>query len=80
MRTATTRVTSPIAASAPSVLRTVQLARDTGVVRTTSSRRRPSSLAQPARNVAPARAKMNEPKPKKVSCRTPDGWLRSTPG
>ena len=71
---------TPIAASTPSPLRNAQLARDRGVDRTTSSRRRPSSPAQPARNAAPASPKMNEPKPKNVSCSTADGWVRSRPG
>ena len=69
-------VTTPIAASTPSPLRTAQLARDRGVDRTTSSRRRPSSPAQPARNDAPARPMMNEPKLKNVSWRSADGWVQ----
>ena len=80
MMIAMTRVTTPIAASAPSPLRSAHSARAVGSDRTTSSRRRPSSAAQAARNVAPARPMMNEPKLKNVSCRTADGWVRSSPG
>ena len=77
---AMTRVTTPIAASTPSPLRSAHAARDSGVDRTTSSGAGPRRAAQPARNVAPARPMMNEPKPKNVSWRTADGWVRSRPG
>ena len=81
MSTATTTVISPIAARTPSPLRTAQLARDT--------RRRqhdlepaPALVARPSRpgTTRPPAPRMNEPKPKNVSCRTPDGWVRSRPG
>ena len=80
MQIAMTSVTTPIAASTPSPLRSAHSARAVGWDRTTSRRRLPSSAAQAARNVAPARPMMNEPKLKNVSWRTADGWVRSRPG